>query len=211
MNPKVDTYLSNTKRWTKELEALRTIVLECGLTEELKWKNPCYTYNNKNVILLGEFKEYCVISFLKGILLADFDNLLVSPGENSQSVKVIKFTDVKTILELRATIKAYIFETIELEKSGAKVEKTKSTDFELVEELTLSFKKSPELKEAFENLTTGRQRAYNMFFEAAKQSKTRVDRIEKYIPRILSGKGMNDCVCGMSKKMPQCDGSHRFI
>lgn len=210
MNIEVDNYLSKVKKWQEELEQLRKIILECGLTEELKWGSPCYTFQDTNIILLGGFKDNCVISFLKGVLLADTDKLLEKPGENSQSARVIRFTSVGEIVKLKKVLKAYIFEAIEVEKAGLKVDFDKSKNFELPEELLNKFKTQPKLKKAFLALTTGRQRAYVMFFSDSKNPKTREARIDKYTKRILDGKGMNDCVCGLSKRMPGCDGSHKF-
>lgn len=211
MHPKVDEFIATTTRWQKEIIKLRAIVLDCGLTEELKWKQPCYTYNNSNVLIVSSFKDYCFISFLKGVLLQDTHNLLVSPGKNSQSVRFIKFNTVQEIIKLEPTIKAYIYEALEVEKAGLKVNLNKSSDLELVEELQRKLKEKPQLKTAFEALTPGRQRAYNIYFSAAQQAKTRESRIEKYIPRILDGKGINDCVCGLTKKSPSCDGSHKYL
>jgi uncharacterized protein YdeI (YjbR/CyaY-like superfamily) len=211
MNPKVDAFIRNANHWPKELEALRQLVLDCGLTEELKWKQACYTFQQTNMLIISELKDYCVLSFLKGVLLADTEKLLVQPGENSQSVRFMKFTSVKQIVELEATIKAYVFEAIEVEKSGIKVELVASKNVELVAELVAVLDKDKSLKSAFEALTPGRQRGYNMFFGAAKQAKTRLSRIATYTNRILKGKGMNDCVCGHSKRMPNCDGSHKYL
>jgi uncharacterized protein YdeI (YjbR/CyaY-like superfamily) len=211
MNPKVDTYFSKLKQWQEELEQLRAIILDCGLTEELKWGSPCYTFQETNVILLGGFKDNCVISFLKGVLLADTDKLLEKPGENSQSARVIRFTSEREIVKLKKVLKAYIYEALEVEKAGLKVDLEKSKNFDLPDELLSKFKTQPKLKTAFTALTTGRQRAYVMFFSDSKNSKTREARIEKYTKRILDGKGINDCVCGLSKRMPSCDGSHKFL
>ena len=210
MNSKVDIYLSEIKNWKKPLEKLRKILLECQLTEELKWRNPCYTFQNSNIAMLGSFKEYCALSFFKGVLLNDTNNILIAPGENSQSVRLIKFTNVDDIIKLETIIKAYIYEAIELEKAGIKVVLKKSTNLNFPEEFQNIVENMPSLKEAFEALTPGRQRAYNLYFAAAKQSKTRTARIEKYIPKILDGIGINDCTCGLSKKYPYCDGSHKF-
>ena len=211
MNPKVDKFLENISQWQTELKKLRAIVLDCGLIEELKWKQPCYTANGNNVLILANFKDYCSVSFLKGVLLQDSDKLLVAPGENSQSVRLIKFTSVQEITKLEATIKAYIYEAIEIEKAGLKVDLKKNSDLELVEELQNKLKQQPQLKTAFEALTPGRQRGYNLYFSDAKQAKTREKRIEKYTPRILDGKGIHDCVCGLTKKPPSCDGSHKYL
>lgn len=210
MNPKVDDFIENTKQWKDEYIIMRKIVLDCGLIEELKWGQPCYTFQNSNIIILGGFKDNCIISFLKGALLNDADNLLVKAGQNTQSARVIRFTNVQQIIDLAVTIKTYIFEAIEVEKAGLKIEKSKEKLL-LAEELKEKMNQDKAFKTAFEKLTPGRQRAYNMFISEAKQSSTRVTRIEKYIPRILAGKGINDCICGKSKRMPNCDGSHKFI
>ena len=210
MNPEVDRFLSKVKRFQPELAQLRLVLLECGLTEELKWKQPCYTFGGNNIIIISEFKDHCVISFLKGVLLADSEKILELPGENSQSVRFIRFTSIDRILELDAILKRYIFEAIEVEKMGLKVEKNPDIN-PMCDELLEIFITNHELKVAFEALTPGRQRGYNLFFSGAKQPKTRVTRIEKYTERILNGKGINDCVCGHSKKMPNCDGSHKYL
>ncbi|MEY2924687.1 MAG: hypothetical protein RLZZ337_1235 [Bacteroidota bacterium] len=211
MNPAIDQFIAKQKQWKDELAALRQIVVDCGLNEELKWRQPCYSYNGTNLIILGGFKDFCVISFFKGVLLNDEHGILKKQGENTQSARVIPFTNVQQIIELEPIIKSYIYESIEAEKLGLKVEFTDNKNINLVEELVGVLNQNPSLKQAFEALTPGRKRAYNMFFEAAKQSKTRLARIEKYIPRIMQGKGMNDCVCGLSKRMPNCDGSHKSL
>jgi uncharacterized protein YdeI (YjbR/CyaY-like superfamily) len=211
MNPLIDEYIAKAKKWRDEMTALRSVLLECGLTEELKWRVPCYTFNGANIILIGAFKEYCSLSFVKGVLLKDTEQILESPGENSQSVKLAKFTSLGGIQEKDAILKAYIFEAIEVEKAGLKAPSTKSTNLEFPEELIDKMNTDSEFKKAFEALTPGRQRGYNMFFTAAKQSTTRITRIEKYEGRILKGFGINDCVCGHSKKMPGCDGSHKYL
>ncbi len=210
-NPKVDAYLSKVKAWQEELAKLRTILLDCGLTEELKWRVPCYTFQESNVALLGGFKQYCALSFFKGVLLQDAEDILVAPGENSQSVRLFRFTSVKEIVELEPSLKAYIYEAVEIEKTGLKVDLKESADLVFPEELFTKLKESPDLKTAFDALTPGRQRAYNLYFSAAKQSKTRESRIEKYRQQILDGKGINDCTCGLSRKLPYCDGSHKYI
>lgn len=211
LNPKVDIFLEEANQWQDELTQLRMIILDCGLTEELKWGHPCYTHSKKNVILLGGFKDFCTINFIKGVLLTDSENLLVKQGENSQSARAIKFTDVNQIIELEPTIKAYIFEAIEVEKAGLKVPYKKVKDLDIPDELTEKLEKDAAFKSAFNSLTPGRQKAYILHFSSAKQAKTRVDRIEKYTSRILKGKGINDCVCGLSKRMPNCDGSHKQL
>ena len=211
MNPEVDNFLMNANKWRSELEILRAIVLKCGLEETLKWRQPCYALNGKNVLIISEFKDFCVLSFLKGTLLSNADGLLVSPGENSQSVRFMRFTSCDQIQQLEVIIRATIFEAIEVEKAGLKVKTKPASELEWVPELYEKFASSPDFKVAFEALTPGRQRAYHLFFSAAKQSNTRIDRIEKYVPRILNGKGINDCVCGLSKRMPNCDGSHNAL
>jgi len=209
MNPKVDAFLNKVELWSDELAALREILLECPVEEELKWGVPTYCFNKKNIILLGGFKDNFVLSFVKGVLLADTEGILQAPGENSQSVRVIRFTSRKQVVDLAPVIKAYIYEAIEVEKAGLKVDMPEKDNLEFSEELMDMMDKDAKFKAAFEALTQGRKRGYNMFFNAAKQSKTRLTRIEKYIPRILNGKGIHDCVCGHSKRMPTCDGSHK--
>lgn len=211
MNPKVDEYLLNAKKWRKELEKLRAIALDCMLDEELKWNSPCYSFQKTNIIIIGELKDSCVLSFIKGALLSDTNGILSKPGENSQSARVIKFTNVKQIIDLEAILKAYIYEAIEVEKAGLKVVFKDNSELVLIEELQKVLRKNAALKKAFNALTPGRQRAYNLFFSDAKQSATREARIEKFKQRILDGKGINDCTCGLSKRMPTCDGSHKHI
>ncbi|WP_082391173.1 DUF1801 domain-containing protein [Jiulongibacter sediminis] len=209
MDPKVEAYISNAKYWSKELQMLSGILQDCGLEEVFKWRAPCYMEGKKNVIITGEFKDGCVLSFLKGVLLKDEHQLLQKPGENSQSARYVKFTSTKEIAEKEAIIKAYIFEAIEIEKAGLKPVTKAKNNLTYPDELLEKFEEKPSLKEAFEKLTPGRQRAYLIHFTGAKQSKTVFDRIDKYTPRILRGFGFNDCVCGHSKRMPNCDGSHK--
>ncbi len=211
MHSKVDEFLEKSAKWQEELKILRNIILSCGLTEELKWGQPCYTYNNTNVIILGGFKDYCFISFLKGVLLHDSENILKKPGENTQSGRIVSFTDVQQIIDLVQTLKDYIYEAIEIEKAGLKVESNNKVELVLPSELLLKFESDPAFKAAFEALTPGRQRAYNIYFSGAKQSKSRESRIENSFQRIINGKGLNDCTCGLSKKLPNCDGSHKYI
>ena len=211
MNPKLDFFFEKATKWQEELVKLREIVLDCGLTEELKWGVPCYTFNKTNVIMLGGFKDYCFISFLKGVLLHDSENMLQKPGENTQSGRIIPFTDIQTIVDMKQTLKAYIYEAIEVEKAGLKVESNSKAELVFPDELLQKFESDPTFKVAFEALTPGRQRAYNIYFSGAKQSKSRVSRIESYVQKILSGKGFNDCTCGLSKRLPNCDGSHKYI
>ncbi|UQD56358.1 DUF1801 domain-containing protein [Flavobacterium sp. K5-23] len=211
MNLKVDDFISNAKKWQPEMKQLRQWLLDCGLTEEFKWKTPCYSFQGNNVVLIGSFKTFCALSFFKGTLLQDTNGILSKPGENSQAVRFFKFTNLLEIQEMQTIIKNYVYEAIEIEKAGLKVQFKSNTELELVEELQNALAKYPSLKTAFEALTTGRQRGYNLYFSGSKQSKTRENRIEKHIPRILDGKGINDCTCGFSKKMPSCDGSHKYI
>lgn len=191
-NPKVDPFFKKAKRWQREMKELRRIVLDTPLTEELKWHQPCYTYDGSNVAIVSAFKESCVLSFIKGALLKDPKKILVKPGENSQSARFVKFTNVKQIVEQEPILKAYIDEAIEAEKAGLKVKFKKITERKIPEELEDKFEKEPALKTAFRALTPGRQRAYLLHFSGAKQSKTRAARIEKCRPRILKGKGLSD-------------------
>lgn len=209
MDPQVDEFLSQTDQWGDEMQTLREILIDCGLSEEWKWRQPCYTYNKANVAILGGYKKFCGLSFFKGILLKDPHKLLKKPGENSQSARWIPFTSTKEIIEHTDIIKTYIFEAIEIEKAGLKVKFKDNTQLELIGELETKMVENPDLKKAFEALTPGRQRAYLLFFSAAKQTQTRFARIDKYTERILMGKGMTDCICGLSKRMPTCDGSHK--
>jgi uncharacterized protein YdeI (YjbR/CyaY-like superfamily) len=210
MNKKVDAFISKLKTWKAEMEALRAILHEFPLNEELKWGKPCYAFENSNIIIIQGFKEYCGLLFFKGALLKDAKGLLVKPGENTQGGRLIKFKTVQEITKLKAPIKSYIKEAIEVEKLGLKIEPMEK-ELVLPDELLAIFKKNATFKKAFNALTPGRQRAYNMFFTAAKQSTTRETRIEKYKKQILDGKGINDCTCGLSQKMPYCDGSHRQL
>lgn len=192
MNSKVDAYFSNATRWQQELEALRKIVLACDLTEELKWGCPCYTFEKGNIVLLHVFKEYCAILFFKGALLKDKKGILIQQTENVQAARQIRFTQVRQITTLEKTLKAYIYEAIEVEEAGLKVPLKKATAFTIPEEFQIKLNKSTALKTAFYNLTPGRQRGYLLYFAAAKLSSTRQARVEKYIPQILKGKGVDD-------------------
>jgi uncharacterized protein YdeI (YjbR/CyaY-like superfamily) len=194
MNPKVDEYLSKVEKWQEEMEKLRMIILDCGLTEELKWDNPCYTFQKSNIVIIGGLKEYCVLSFFKGALLNDANGILIKPGKNTQAARLIRFTNVREIVELEPILKAYIYEAIEVEKAGLKVNLKKTTEFIIPEEFQnkLSAKGGPALKTAFDALTPGRQRAYILYFSQPKQSKTRESRVEKCMQQILNGKGLND-------------------
>ena len=192
MNPSVEFYFTKAKTWQKELEQLRSIVLDCGLTEELKWGCPCYTFEKKNIVLIHVFKEYCAYLFFKGALLNDANRILVQQTKNVQSARQVRFINVREIVKLERILKAYIYEAIEVEKAGLKVDLKQKAELEFPEEFQKKLKENPRLKTAFNALTPGRQRAYNLYFSAAKQSKTRESRIEKYIPQILKGKGIND-------------------
>jgi uncharacterized protein YdeI (YjbR/CyaY-like superfamily) len=192
MNPKVDEYLGKEKKWHEEFINLRTIILECGLTEELKWNKPCYMFQQNNIVILQGFKEYCALMFFKGALLSDPNGILIRPGENSQAQRQIRFTNVQEIMEMKAILKVYVSRAIEVEKAGLEVNFKKTEEFSLPDELQKKFDELPSLKTAFEALTPGRQRAYILYFSKAKQSKTREARIEKYIQKILGGKGLND-------------------
>jgi len=191
MNPKVDGYLRKNKKWQKELGELRRIVLDCHLSEEVKWRVPFYTRENRNIVFLGAFKEYCSLSFVKGVLLKDERHILKKPGEHTQSGRLIRFTSVAEILELEPVLKAYVRQAIEVEKAGLKV-KLKKNPEPIPREFQDKLDEIPALKAAFCALTPGRQRSYILYFSAAKQSKTRVARVEKCMGQILEGKGMND-------------------
>nr|WP_106779537.1 YdeI family protein [Lysinibacillus timonensis] len=192
LNPKVDEFLTKEKKWWEEMVKLREFILNCGLTEELKWNKPCYTFQNRNIVIIQGFKEYCALMFFKGVLLNDVNGILLKPGENSQTQRQIRFTNVHEIAQMEFILKDNINEAIEVEKSGLEVEFKKTADYLIPEELQRKFNEMPSLKTAFEALTPGRQRAYILYFTQAKQSKTRESRIGKYIQHILDGKGIND-------------------
>ncbi len=191
MNPKVDAYFNKVENWQEELEQLRLIILDCGLTEELKWGVPCYSFQNTNIVIIGGLKDCCVLSFFKGNLLNDSEGILSKPGENTQTVRVIRFNSVREIVKMAPILKAYIYEAVEVEEAGLKVKPKKNPE-PIPEEFQKKLDKKPALKTAFEALTPGRQRAYILYFSAPKQSKTREARIEKYIKQILDGKGFNE-------------------
>ena len=192
MNPKVDEFISKASKWQEEYKTLRTIVLDSPLTEELKWGVPCYTLDGKNVVLMHGFKEYCALLFVKGALLKDENGLLITQTENVQAGRQIRFTNVQEIVKLEPSLKAYINEAVEVEKAGLKVEFKPTAEFAMPVEFKQKLEEDPALKKAFEALTPGRQRAYLLHFSAPKQAATRVSRIEKCTPQILSGKGLND-------------------
>jgi len=192
MNPKVDFYFSKSKKWQEELGKLRKIILDCQLTEELKWGVPCYTYQKSNIVLIHEFKEYCAILFVKGALLKDTEGILITQTENVQAARQIRFTNVREIVEMESILKTYIYEAIDVEKAGLKVPYKKATEFPVADEFQEKLDEIPVLSTAFYALTPGRQRAYLLYFSAPKQSKTRESRVEKSMQQILNGKGLND-------------------
>jgi uncharacterized protein YdeI (YjbR/CyaY-like superfamily) len=192
MNPKVDVYISKAKQWREEMAKLRKLILDCQLTEEVKWGKPAYTFQKKNVVIMVGFKESCVLMFCKGALLKDPDGGLIKPGENTQAGRWLKFTSAREIVEMEPVVKAYICEAIEVEKAGLEVNYKKTAEFTLPEELKNKLDETPALKSAFNALTPGRQRAYILYFSAPKQSKTRESRVEKCRQLILSGKGLDD-------------------
>jgi uncharacterized protein YdeI (YjbR/CyaY-like superfamily) len=191
-NPKVDWFFDKATKWQKEFVKLRTIVLDCGLTEELKWGHPCYTLGKKNIVLMHGFNDYCALLFMKGALLTDAKGILVQQTENVQAARQIRFSNLRELTKLKTVLKAYIHEAIEAEKSGLKVKLKKTEEFAVPDEFQNKLEKSPALKTAFEALTPGRQRGYLLYFSSAKQSKTREARIKKYMKQILAGKGLDD-------------------
>src|SRR5688572_12507469 len=192
MNPKVDWFFNKAEKWQKEFEQLRTIILDCGLNEELKWGQPCYTFEKSNIVLIHGFKEYCALLFFKGALLKDPKGILVQQTENVQAARQIRFTSVRDIVKMKSVLKKYIYEAIEVEEAGLKVPLKKTTEYALPEEFQKRLNKSAALKKAFYALTPGRQRGYILYFSQAKQPKTRDARIEKYTAHILDGKGLDD-------------------
>jgi len=192
MNPKVDWFFSKDTKWQKEYRKLRTIILDCGLTEDLKWGCPCYTFDERNIVLIHGFKEYCALLFFKGALLNDANGILIQQTENVQAARQVRLVTFQEIVKLQKILKAYIYEAIEVEKAGLKVKLKKTSEYKIPEEFQKKLDKAPALKTAFDALTPGRQRAYIFYFSQAKQSKTRESRVEKYIPQILKGKGLDD-------------------
>lgn len=209
MISQVDLFLKKTSLWKSELQKLREILLSEELTEELKWGHPCYTFKNKNIAILGGFKDYCAVSFFKGALLRDPHKYLKQQGKNSHSVRILSFTHLSDIEKDTNVIRNYIKEAIQIEASGQKVISTNISDMTIPIELQEILKENSELQVAFNSLSEGRQKAYLLYFSAAQKKETRITRIKKYMNRILDGKGINDCICGLSQKMPSCDGSHR--
>ena len=192
MNPKVDGFLKKATKWRDEFEKLRKVCLDCGLTEELKWGKPCYTYQGSNIVLIHGFKEYCALLFFKGALLKDPKGILVQQTDNVQAARQIRFTNIREIVQIEPILKTYIKEAIEAEKAGLEVSYKKTSEFPIPEEFQNRLDKSPALKAAFNALTPGRQRGYIIYFSAAKQSQTRASRVEKCVPQILNGRGLND-------------------
>lgn len=192
MNPKVDFFFAKAKKWQEEFQTLRRVMLDCGLTEELKWGVPCYTFEKRNIVLIHGFKEYCALLFFKGALLNDAHRILVTQTENVQAARQIRFTSVREIVKLKPVLKAYVHEAIEVEKAGLKVKFRKTNEFKVPEEFQNKLDEFPALKIAFDALTPGRQRAYLLYFSAPKQAKTREARVERSMQQILKGNGLND-------------------
>lgn len=191
-NPKVDFFFNKPSKWQKEYQQLRTIILDCGLHEDLKWGQPCYTLGRKNIVVIHGFKEYCAMLFFKGVLLKDPNKILIQQTEHVQGPRQVRFTSLKEIVKLKNVLKSYVYEAIEVEKAGLKIKLKKPSEYPVPEEFEKRLKKNHALKKAFGELTPGRQRGYLLFFAQAKQASTREARIEKYIPKILKGKGMDD-------------------
>jgi uncharacterized protein YdeI (YjbR/CyaY-like superfamily) len=192
MNPKVDFYFNKGKKWQEEVNKLRMIVLDCGLEEELKWGNPCYTFQKKNIVLIHVFKEYCALLFFKGALLHDTEGILIRQTENVQVPRQVRFTNLRDIVKKEAALKAYIYQAIEVERAGLKAPLKKTAEYSMPEEFQKRLNKTAGLKTAFKALTPGRQRAYLLYFSAPKLAKTRESRVEKYTRQILRGKGLDD-------------------
>ena len=209
MNQNVTQYIANAKLWKEELLAIREILLETELIEEFKWASPCYTLNNKNIVILAPFKEYFALGFFNGANLIDPKGLLVKPGEHTRFGRQLRHENVQDIIKKRSIIKKFIKESISTEAHTTT--KSKAAPAIVVEELNSIFKKNTTFQKAFESLTPGRQRGYLIYFSGAKQAETRIARIEKYTKQIMCGKGLTDCTCGLSKRMPSCDGSHKLL
>jgi len=210
MHPEVDLYIARSKQWQVEIQMLRTILLSCKLEETIKWGQPCYTIINKNIVLIAPFKAHCDLVFFNGAVLKDEKQLLVAAGKHTQGSRQMRFTNSKDIESSKSVIRKYVKEAIDNEKNGVKLIQTEKNEIEL-EELQSIFIKDAPFKKAFAALTPGRQRAYLIHFSGAKQSETRINRINIYRQRIISGIGINDCTCGLSKRMPTCDGSHKQL
>lgn len=211
MDRLIKSFLLEAGRWQGELTRLRAIILECGLNETFKWKHPCYIWNNKNIVIIHGFKDYCALSFFKGALLSDDDDLLTQPTKNVQAGRQMRFSGPEQIESRVEIIKQYVREAVELEQTGKQVVLKSTSDFSVPSELKAAFTTDPELETAFEQLTPGRQRGYLLHFAQAKQSATRTQRIASQRQRILAGKGLTDCICGHSKHLPRCDGRHKLF
>ena len=192
MNPKVDFYFNKAQKWQQEIERMRTIMLDCGLSEELKWGCPCYTFQKNNIALIHVFKEYCGVLFFKGALMDNAEGLLIQQTENVQATRQVRYTNLQGIIKSETTLKAFIYEAIEIEKAGLKVELKKPSEFKITDELQQKLDELPDFKTAFYALTPGRQRGYLLYFAQPKQAKTREARIEKCMPLIFNGKGWNE-------------------
>lgn len=211
MKHEIETYFLKQKKWKKELLLLRKIVLDCGLDETYKWKHPCYVSKGKNIVILHEFKEYCAISFFKGVLINDVDKKLIQPTENTHSARQLRFTLLSDVVDLELTIKNYVVQAVKNEHLELKVTPKKNTAHQVPQELEQVFNEHPTFKTAFYKLTLGRQKGYLLHFSKAKQSKTRTARIYKSMQKIIDGYGMTDCTCGLTKRKPNCDGSHKQL
>lgn len=207
----VNAFLLSAERWSEEMTFLRDILLSCGLDEAFKWGCPCYTHNSKNVVLIHSFKNYCALSFFKGALLQDPHGLLVQPTENSNAGRQIRFNSTAQIVDQQEILKTYINDAISIEGSGRQVKKKTVSEYELPDELQVKFQHNPAFKSAFLELTPGRQKGYLLHFSKPKRSSSRTARIEKCVPRIMDGYGLTDCTCGLSKRKPNCDGSHNQL
>ena len=209
MNPNLDFYFEEVQKWQASEILLRTAVLDCGLVEVLKWGVPCYMHKQNNIVLIHHFKDYCAVLFAKGALLSDTENLLIQQTENVQAGRQMRFKSKLEVIEKISVLKTYIYEAIEVENAGLKIDYKQNKDLVFPDEFLQKLNENLALKTAFEALTPGRQRAYHLYFSEPKQSKTRETRVEKYIQQIINGKGLNDCTCGLSRRMPNCDGSHK--
>ena len=210
-DPRVDAYIAGLTQWKTETELLRGILLKLPLVEAFKWRQPCYGFHGKNLVIISGFKAFCALSFFQGSLLRDAAGLLVKPGENTQNGRQMRFTDPAVVRKQRSIIRAYVEEAIDAQKAGLKTAPREPADLEIPAELAAFFRNTPRLEDAFTALPPGKQRGYILHFCSARQSATRTARIEKNIPKILAGKGFHDCVCGLSKRLPRCDGSHQRI
>lgn len=211
MSPKVDDFLLKAKQWQAEASLLRDLLLDHNLEETLKWKQPCYLFGSKNVVIIALFKDYCSLGFFKGALLKNEHGLLTAPGKSSQAVRQLRFTSLQEIVDNEAIIRSTIGEAIDLEISGSKIDFKEKSDLVYPEELIVVFAADIELDQAFSRLTPGRKRGYILHFASAKQSATRTNRILAYRKKIMDGKGKNECNCGLSKLMPRCDGTHKIL